>query len=137
MKKLGIWAIAIAGAFVIGVFSANPVVDAAGGWKAAIAGHETRITDLENQPAESVNTYVRIQTGSPPIQTAFCDEGDVVLSGGFNFGGGVSITFSTPVDSNGNIITDEQTTPAGWGVGIPGGGPSMTTYVVCAIDDTT
>jgi len=49
MNKLGIWAIAIATAFVIGVLSANPVVEAVGGWKVAIADHETRITDLENQ----------------------------------------------------------------------------------------
>jgi len=49
MNKLGIWAIAIVGAFVIGILSANPVVEAVGGWQAAIAGHETRITDLENQ----------------------------------------------------------------------------------------
>jgi len=36
MNKLGIWAIAIATAFVIGVLSANPVAEAASGWKAAI-----------------------------------------------------------------------------------------------------
>jgi len=47
MNKLGIWAIAIAGAFVIGVLSANPVVDAVGGWQAAIAGQEVRISELE------------------------------------------------------------------------------------------
>jgi len=47
MNKLGIWAIAIATAFVIGVLSANPVVEGVGGWQAAIAGHETRITTLE------------------------------------------------------------------------------------------
>jgi len=47
MNKLGIWAIAIAGAFVIGILSANPVVEAVGGWQAAIAGHETRISALE------------------------------------------------------------------------------------------
>jgi len=40
MNKLGIWAIAIVGAFVIGVLSANPVVDAAGGWKEALGLHE-------------------------------------------------------------------------------------------------
>jgi len=31
MNKLGIWAIVIAAAFVVEVFSANPVVNAAGG----------------------------------------------------------------------------------------------------------
>jgi len=47
MNKLGIWAIAIAGAFVIGILSANPVVDAVGGWQAAIAGQEVRLSELE------------------------------------------------------------------------------------------
>jgi len=61
MNKLGIWAIAIAAALVVGVLSANPVAEAAAGWKAAvedllaqitsndsdIAGHETRISELE------------------------------------------------------------------------------------------
>ena len=47
MKK-AILGIAIAGAFVIGIFSANPVVEAVGGWKAAIADHETRISEIEN-----------------------------------------------------------------------------------------
>ena len=63
---MGIWGIAIAGACFVGVLSANPVVEAAGGWKAAfddllaqitsndaeIADHETRVTDLETQSAK-------------------------------------------------------------------------------------
>jgi len=40
MNKLGIWAIAIAGAFLIGILSANPVVEAVGGWQAAFTNHE-------------------------------------------------------------------------------------------------
>ena len=40
MKKTLLLGIAIAGAFVIGVLSANPVVDAAGGWKEALGLHE-------------------------------------------------------------------------------------------------
>ncbi len=61
MNKLGIWVIAVAAVFVVGVLSANPVVEAVGGWQAAvedllaqitsndsdIADHETRIIDLE------------------------------------------------------------------------------------------
>ena len=43
MSKLGIWAIAIAGAFLVGVLSANPVVEAVGGWKGAFDGLDTRI----------------------------------------------------------------------------------------------
>jgi len=40
MKKTLLLGIAIATAFVIGVLSANPVVDAAGGWKEALGLHE-------------------------------------------------------------------------------------------------
>ena len=66
MNKLGIWVIAIAAAFVVGVLSANPVVEGASGWKQAfddllaqiisndvdIADNKARITDLENQSQE-------------------------------------------------------------------------------------
>ncbi len=48
MNKLGIWAIAIAGAFVIGILSANPVVEAVGGWQGAFDGLDARITELES-----------------------------------------------------------------------------------------
>ena len=51
MNKLGIWAIAIAGAFVIGILSANPVVEAVGGWQGAFVGLDTRLTALENPPS--------------------------------------------------------------------------------------
>jgi len=47
MNKLGIWAIAIATAFVIGVLSANPVVEAAEGWKAAVIELNDDISDIE------------------------------------------------------------------------------------------
>ncbi len=50
MNKLGILGIAIAGAFIIGILSANPVVEAVGGWKLSIDGLDTRITALENPP---------------------------------------------------------------------------------------
>ena len=47
MNKLGIWAIAIVGAFVIGILSANPVVEAVGGWKAAVIELNDDISDIE------------------------------------------------------------------------------------------
>jgi len=52
MQKLGIWAIAIAGAFVIGVLSANPVVEAVGGWKEAVDDLQNQIDNLE--PSEQI-----------------------------------------------------------------------------------
>ena len=47
MKKLGIWAIAIASAFVIGVLSANPVVEAVGGWQQAIANLQLDVITVD------------------------------------------------------------------------------------------
>jgi len=47
MNKLGIWAIAIAGAFLIGIVSANPVVEAVGGWQLAFDGLDARVTQNE------------------------------------------------------------------------------------------
>jgi len=43
MNKLGIWGIAIAGAFVVGILTANPVVEAVGGWKEAVANLQSQI----------------------------------------------------------------------------------------------
>jgi len=48
MNKLGIWGLVIAVAFVVSVLSANPVVEAVGGWQNAFDGLDTRITDLES-----------------------------------------------------------------------------------------
>jgi len=60
MNKLGIGAIAIAGAFLIGVVSANPVVEAVGGWQGAfeeltvlITGLDERVTELEQSSSGS------------------------------------------------------------------------------------
>ena len=44
---MGIWGIVIAGAFFVGVLSANPVVEAAGGWKAAVIELSGDISDIE------------------------------------------------------------------------------------------
>jgi len=51
-RTIWVFAVVIVAAFVVGILSANPVVEAVGGWKEAIADHETRITDLENQSQE-------------------------------------------------------------------------------------
>lgn len=68
MNKMGIWAIAIAGAFVIGILSANPVVEAVGGWKDAFAGLDTRVTVLENPPPiQKEIVYSRIMIVDPII----------------------------------------------------------------------
>jgi len=57
MNKLSIWGIVIAAAFVVGVLSANPVVEAVGGWQSAFDGLDIRITDLENQSIPESQVY--------------------------------------------------------------------------------
>ena len=47
MNKLGIWAIVVAGAFFLGILTANPVVEAVGGWKAAVIELNDDISDIE------------------------------------------------------------------------------------------
>jgi len=58
MKKLGIWGIAIAAAFVVGILSANPVVDAAGGWQLAFQGLQDQIDSISgNLPQEDIMRF--------------------------------------------------------------------------------
>jgi len=46
LNKLGIWAIVVAGAFFLGILTANPVVEAVGGWKEAIEDLQAQIDTL-------------------------------------------------------------------------------------------
>jgi len=50
LNKLGIWALVIAAAFFVGILSANPVVEAAGGWKAAIEDLQSQIDAIPSDP---------------------------------------------------------------------------------------
>ena len=83
MNKLGIWAIAIATAFVIGVLSANPVVEAVGGWQLAFVGLDTRITALETDSSVyELSQIIKIDSGnrfSAPY-SLICFEGDWLKS---------------------------------------------------------
>jgi len=59
MNKLGIWAIAIAGAFLIGIISANPVVDAVEDWNQAVDIKSSSATGPDkdkdkNKPKEAI-----------------------------------------------------------------------------------
>ncbi len=81
MNKLGIWAIAIAGAFLIGIFSANPVVEAVSGWQGAIE----EITS--EQPVYEVSGVSVIHAGETlgnEVQLR-CLEGDWLNGEGFPF----------------------------------------------------
>jgi len=84
LNKLGIWGIAIAGAFVIGILSANPVVEAVGGWQGAFDGLDARITALENQPVPELQVYevsadgIILQGGKLTSVELLCLDGDWV-----------------------------------------------------------
>jgi len=88
MNKLGIWAIAIAGAFLIGILSANPVVEAVGGWQPAVDGLDARITALETDSSVyEVSETITIQAGAltDGTITLMCLAGDKLDSGEVNF----------------------------------------------------
>jgi len=58
LNKLGIWVIVIAAAFFVGILSANPVVEAVGGWQGAFDGLDVRITGLENTPTPKIQKQI-------------------------------------------------------------------------------
>jgi len=103
MDKLGIWGIAIAAAFMIGVLSANPVVEAVGGWKAAFDDLQQQINEIEllpgppgetgpQGPAAPSNVYevsdtitILEEDTTGGIITLECFEGDWLDSTSINF----------------------------------------------------
>jgi len=83
MNKLGIWALVIATAFMIGIFSANPVVEAVGGWKAAVDDLQNQIDNLE--PSEqiyevSVVSVIPESSTTGSFVMLRCLEGDMFLN---------------------------------------------------------
>ena len=61
MKKSILLGVAISSAFLIGIFSANPIVEAVGGWQPAVDGLDARITALEGDASVyevSVSTVI-------------------------------------------------------------------------------
>ncbi len=112
MNKLGIWVIAIATAFVIGVLSANPVVEAVGGWQPAVEGLDTRVTTLENQ--QSTELYTKTQSFAVvgegrQLVTQNCNTGDTVING-YLVGQG----FSPRVIIDTNQFASQHNDPNGW-----------------------
>ena len=88
MNKQVILALAIATAFVIGVLSANPVVEAVGGWQPAVEGLDARITALEGDASVyEVSGTTTIVAGELSNETLVlnCLAGDKVDSGEVNF----------------------------------------------------
>ena len=79
MNKLSIWGIVIAGAFFIGILTANPVVEAVGGWKAAIADLQNQIDNTSEQVYEvSLTVQIGILDNIPKPFSLRCSEGDTM-----------------------------------------------------------
>jgi len=128
MNKLGIWAIAIVAAFVIGVLSANPVAEAVGGWKEALQTHEgdssahhDKYTDAEAIAAVGPHTlpnYWEIVDKIANSANALCDLGDKVIGGGTTvLGGATEVTVGEPIFDGGTGANQE-----GWKGALTGGG---------------
>jgi len=84
MNKLGIWAIAIATAFVIGTLSANPVAEAVGGWKAAVADLQDQIDSLPTSEPQIIKRtgQMTVAPGAEQTVEVTCDDSEVLLEHG-------------------------------------------------------
>ena len=93
MNKLGIWAIVIAGAFLIGIFSANPVVEAVG----SVGGWQPIVEDLQDQIDAIPQIITR--TSIFPLEPSdvgttlqfFCEPGEIILGGSLETSGPLSV----------------------------------------------
>jgi len=65
MNKLGIWATVTIGAFIFGLLSANPVVEAVEGWQGAIVELQEQIDNIPPGP-----TVVTVQDTDNPVCAA-------------------------------------------------------------------
>jgi len=104
MNKLGIWVIAIAAAFVIGVLSANPVVEAVGGWQAAVVGLQEQIDNTSGQVYEVSGVSVI------PAGEVFGNEVQLRCLEGDWFGGGPTLRPQPPPSDEFTSIINAQTT---------------------------
>jgi len=113
MRKQVILGIALASAFLIGVLSANPVVEAVGGWQPAVDGLDARITALENQPAVTLETITVSESLFVPSSKAIVSETALCPAGTTVSGGGVG-----EVNNAATVIVSSiaDTTQNGWKV---------------------
>ena len=78
----GIWAIAIASAFIIGTLSANPVADAMAGWKFALDEHQSDDSAHHDVPEPQIvsrtNSMIFSPGGSGMFETV-CEPGEFIF----------------------------------------------------------
>jgi len=88
-KTLTIAIVGIMGAFIVGLLSANPVVEAVGGWQAVVADHEARIAAIENGgftivETQRISTSQTIPAGQRVlVQTSPCNSDEFIHGFGF------------------------------------------------------
>jgi len=103
MNKLGIWAIAIAGAFVIGMLSANPVVEAVGGWQGAIANLQLDVITVDGNLID-----LSFAQNNQDTSIASCPVTHKVIGGGLRVfdikvssgGGGQKVVYEITQETN-------------------------------------
>jgi len=81
MRKTILLGIAIASAFIIGTLTANPVVEAVGGWKEALGLHEGDGSAHHDVPEAQVyevigTTLIEAGETSNEVITLLCEDGD-------------------------------------------------------------
>jgi len=78
MNKTILFGIAIAVAFVVGVLSANPVVQAVGGWQAAVDDLQSQIDAISGTQVYEISGVSVIPEGEieGPTYSIFCEDGD-------------------------------------------------------------
>jgi len=114
MNKLGIWVIAIVAAFVIGILSANPVVEAVEGWKAAVIELSGDISDIELFLEERSDFWEFLEeSGEEAFESQVYEVSgvSVILKEGSGGGGGTS---GTPVQLrclDGDWLIDDDNDP--------------------------
>ena len=85
MNKRGIWVIVVIAAFIAGMSSTTPFVEAAEGWKAAVDDLQMQINDiLSQEPEISVTVRTVSNPGGLAGQTEVsCNEDEVLTGGGY------------------------------------------------------
>jgi len=122
MTKKYYWAMAVIAAFIVGtiatatpVFAPPPEDDGEGGWKAAL----DMLPKSNYQVFQFGNTASQ---GETTFATAGCDEGDVLLSCGFNSNDSVNVYQMIPsypeqeCQVSGEIIEDVTTSLAAYAI---------------------
>jgi len=113
MNRTILLGIAIASAFIIGTLTANPVVEAVGGWKEALGLHEGD-SSAHHESSSGTELYTKTQSfevmgEGRQLVTLNCNTGDTVINGYL-----VGQAFSPRVIIDTNQFASQHNDPNGW-----------------------